>query len=201
MPEDYSAYFPKKYPVFNESGCVIPFGCGPLYPYDYQVGRTAIISLLASAKHKAYVTTPYLIIDHEFLNAISTASLRGVDVKVITPGIPDKKFVHSMTRLSYMTLLKNGVEIYEYTPGFMHAKQILIDNDAAFVGTINLDYRSLAHHFECGAIIANSPVVNEIQKDFDEILSASKRMTVESSSQNPFVRLVLSVFALFRTLL
>ena len=201
LPDDYSAYFPKKYPTFAETGGIIPFGCGPLEPYDYQVGRTAIISLLASAKQRIYITTPYIIIDHEFLNAISTASLRGVDVKVITPHVPDKKFIHAMTKSAYPTLLKNGVSVYEYTPGFMHAKQILVDDKAAFVGTINLDYRSLAHHFECGAVICNSPVIGEIQKDFDEVLAVSKKILPTTYKQSRLTRLALSAFAMFRTLL
>lgn len=199
--DDLSKFFPEKYPEFDEGGCVIPFGCGPLHPYDYQLGKSTILELIVSAKKSVYITTPYLIVDHELLYSIGVASMRGVDVRIITPHIPDKKFIHAMTKSSYLPLIKKGVKIYEYTPGFIHAKQILVDDKAALIGTINLDYRSLAHHFECGTILVNTTAISDIKKDFEEILSVSEQMTVENSGQNPLVRIILSMFALFRTLL
>lgn len=197
---EYEQYFKTDIPVFDESGCVIPFGCGPLAPYDDQVGRNVFLNLISRAQKSLYITTPYLIVDQAITNAIMAASRRGVDVRIITPGIPDKKIVYAMTRSSYMPLLNAGVRIFEYTPGFMHAKQILTDDKIAFVGTMNLDYRSLAHHFECGAVICGSPCINDIKTDFEEILNVSKEKTVETSKQNPVIRIILSILAVFRPL-
>jgi len=111
------------------------------------------------------------------LSALSLAARRGVDVRIITPGIPDKKLVYSVTRSYYNALAVNGVRIFEYTPGFCHAKMAVSDDTVATCGTINLDYRSLYHHFENGCFIAESHVVNEIKRDFEEMFSASNEVT------------------------
>ena len=111
------------------------------------------------------------------INALSLAARRGVDVRIITPGIPDKKLVYSVTRSYYNALAVNGVRIFEYTPGFCHAKMSVSDDTIATCGTINLDYRSLYHHFENGCFIAGSHVVEEVKRDFEEMFSVSNEVT------------------------
>ena len=110
--------------------------------------------------------TPYLITDHEMTTALCLAAKRGVDVRIITPGIPDKKTVYQLTRSHYPELLDNGVRIYEYTPGFVHAKCVVADDKIATVGTINFDYRSLYLHFECGTLHYKNQVVSQVRDDF-----------------------------------
>ena len=129
----------------QEVGFVQPYADSPLD--DEQVGENIYISLIEQAEKTVWFMTPYLILTDEMIHALGLAAKRGVDVRIITPGIPDKKLVYSVTRSYYHSLAKNGVRIFEYTPGFMHAKQCIVDEKAAVCGTINLDYRSLYHHF------------------------------------------------------
>ena len=156
MPEyrQYDLSFPAR-----NDGYVLPFGSGPSPMYSRRVGQTVIENMLNQAKDYVYMTTPYLIIDNELTQAIENAALRGVDVRIITPHIPDKKLVFGMTRSSYADLLKSGVRIYEYKPGFIHAKMYVCDDMTAMIGTINLDYRSLVHHFENGVWLYGTSTV------------------------------------------
>ena len=124
--------------------------------------------------------TPYLILTDEMIHALGLAAKRGVDVRMITPGIPDKKLVYSVTRSYYHSLTRSGVRIYEYTPGFMHAKQCIIDDKAAVCGTINLDYRSLYHHFECATYLYQVPCIREIEADFQATLAQCRAVTPET---------------------
>lgn len=123
-----------------------------------------------------YITTPYLICDHELLNALRIAAKKGVDVRLITPHIPDKKPVFWMTRSNYKVLLEDGVKIYEYTPGFIHAKSFVCDDKFAICGTINLDYRSLVHHFECGAWMHGADCIVDMKADFLETMEQSQEI-------------------------
>ncbi len=134
----------------NESGYVIPFGDGPHPLYQRRVGKSVIQNMLNSATEYMYMTTPYLIIDNDLCTSIENAALRGVNVRIIVPHIPDKKLVFGMTQSFYPRLMAAGVKIYEYEPGFIHAKSYVADDKTAMIGTINLDYRSLVHHFENG---------------------------------------------------
>src|SRR5690606_486877 len=111
------------------------------------------ITLMGKAQHYIYINTPYLILSNEMILALTAAAKRSVDVRIVTPYRGDRWFVHSMTRSSYQTLIESGVKIYEYSPGFMHAKSMVIDDVHAIVGTINMDYRSLYLHFECGVYL------------------------------------------------
>jgi len=119
------------------------------------------------------MTTPYLIIDNDLCTDIENAALRGVDVRIIVPHIPDKKIAFTMTRSYYHRLMSAGVKIYEYEPGFIHAKSYLVDDEYAMIGTINLDYRSLVHHFENGVWMYRCNVINDLKKDIDATFKKS----------------------------
>lgn len=151
-------------------GYILPYGENPLD--DEIVGENIYLNIINQAKKYVYIFTPYLIIDHEMLCAITLARKRGVDVRIVTPGIPDKKIVFSLTRSYYEPLIKDGVKIYEYTPGFLHSKVFVCDDKIATVGTLNLDYRSLYLHFECGIYIYQSKVIEDIKED---VLSTIKK--------------------------
>lgn len=131
--------------------------------------------------------TPYLIPDGEMLTALQFAAKRGIDVKIILPYIPDKKLVFAQTRSYYKELIKAGVNIYEYTPGFMHAKSIISDGLKGVVGTINIDYRSLYHHFECGLYIEGQSTVLDIEGDFNETLEKSHKVTLSDIRNHNFI--------------
>ncbi|MEJ6890800.1 phospholipase D-like domain-containing protein, partial [Bradyrhizobium diazoefficiens] len=140
----------------------IPYGSGPKPIFRAQVGKKVYQSLINQATESVYITTPYLIIDYDLTETIKNAAMRGVDVRIITPYIPDKKFIQLVTRGAYPDLLSAGVRIYEYSPGFIHSKQMLVDEDFAVVGTINLDYRSLVHHYENAVLLYKTPSIREI---------------------------------------
>ena len=137
-------------------GYVVPFWDGPAPIYRDTIGKNVYLNMMHNARDYLYITTPYLICDHELLSVLRIAAKKGVDVRLITPHIPDKKTVFLMTRSNYRALLRDGVKIYEYTPGFIHANNIICDDKFAVCGTINLDYRSLVHHFECGPLPAGT---------------------------------------------
>ena len=133
-------------------------------------------------KKYIYFTTPYLILSDEMTRELTGAAKRGVDVRIITPGIPDKKTIFQVTKSYYPQLLKHGVKIYEYTPGFMHEKQCICDGEIVVVGTINLDFRSLYLHFENGAFLYNCDAVKEMRKDFEHIFDESTEVTEKYKS-------------------
>ena len=144
---------------------------------DVHVGEDVYISMAESAQQYAWFITPYLIITDEMNHAFSLAARRGVDVRIITPGIPDKKIVYSLTRSYYNGLARNGVRIFEFTPGFCHAKMSIVDDIMATCGTINLDYRSLYHHFENGCLYAANDAVLDTKKDFVETFAQCNEVT------------------------
>ena len=156
-------------------GFVQPYADSPMD--DIHVGEDVYISMAESAQKYAWFITPYLIITDEMCHAFSLAARRGVDVRIITPGIPDKKIVYSVTRSYYNGLCRNGVRIFEYTPGFCHAKMSIADDLMATCGTINLDYRSLYHHFENGCLYADCDAVMETKKDFEETFAQCREIT------------------------
>lgn len=167
--EDYLPYIVSN--IKLESGYVMPYGDNPLD--SEAVGRTVYMNILNTAKDYVYIMTPYLILDDELLNTIKYTAKRGVEVKIIMPHIPDKKMVYYLGRSYYEELLKANVKIYEYEPGFVHGKMFISDDDKAVVGTINLDYRSLYLHFECGCYIYQNEVIRQIKNDFDKTLEDS----------------------------
>lgn len=169
---EFAPYFEKRISVEN-GGYVIPFGDGPGPMYKHRVAKTMIMNMLNQAEDYVYMMSPYLIIDNELCKAMENAALRGIDVRIITPHIPDKKIVFVMTRSYYKRLTAAGVKIYEFEPGFVHAKVYLSDDKYAIVGTINLDYRSLVHHFENGVWLYKHEVLEQIKNDLTDTMNKS----------------------------
>ncbi|TCT16060.1 cardiolipin synthase [Natranaerovirga pectinivora] len=180
----------------EDIGYVQPFSDSPFN--NEAIGENIYIELLSQAKRYVYIFTPYLIIDNEMKSALCMAAKRGVDVRIVTPGIPDKKIVFRLTRSNYLPLLKAGVKIYEYTPGFIHGKSYVCDDELGVVGTINMDYRSLYLHFECGTFLYKTPSIMDLKKDSLETIDKSKEIKVNNCKQGLFGSLfdaVLRVFA------
>jgi len=195
----YELYFNTKPKKYESKGYINFFGDGPTPVYTEAVGESNFINMIATAKKTFYVTTPYLICDYRLMMAFRDAALRGVDVRIVVPHIPDKRLVFSITRGSYKALRDAGVKIYEYTPGFVHAKMAVADGKLAFVGTINMDFRSLTHHYECGAVMYDCDCIKDICADFDEIFKVS--MYVDDSYKRSLgAKLVNALFAPFRAL-
>ena len=180
-----------------DDGIVVPYGDGPEEFYKDNVGKYVYLNMLSSAKKYVYITTPYLICDHEILNNLCVCAKKGVDVRIITPHVPDKKTIFLMTQSNYEILIKNGVKIYEYTPGFIHAKQFICDDIFATIGTINLDYRSLVHHFECGTWLYNANCIKDIKKDFLDTLKVSEHITESSAKLKGWKKLIIEVMKVF----
>ena len=170
----FDMYLNYDYPKFEDEGYVMPFGDGPGGIDDALIGEQNYINILNYAKKKVYISTPYLIPTYSLLDAIRNASLRGVEVNLILPGIPDKKLVYLIAKSHLPFLLEAGVNVYFYTPGFNHMKSALADDELAFVGTINFDFRSLVHHFECGTLLYKNPCIQDIKADFEEMVAASE---------------------------
>lgn len=191
------------YPIYEtpNSGYVIPFGDGPKPLYERRVGKSVIQNMLNTATKYVYITTPYLIIDNDLCVSIENAALRGIDVRIITPHIPDKKVVFQMTRSYYKRLMSAGVKIYEYEPGFIHAKTYLCDDKIAMIGTINLDYRSLVHHFENGVWLYNTDCIKDLKTDIEETLEKSIFVSEDMLKANIFVRFFRSLVRIFAPLL
>ena len=168
----------------DASGYVMPFCDCPLD--EYKAGEAVYMDILYRATDYVHIMTPYLILDGELINALTFAAQRGVDVKIILPGIPDKKVPYSLAKTHYKVLTDAGVEIFEYTPGFVHAKVFVSDDLRAIVGTINLDYRSLYHHFECATYMYKTDCVENIEKDFQSTLAACRKVTPESIKNEKF---------------
>lgn len=159
----------------KDNGYLQPFSDTPLD--DEAVGENVYLSAINGAKKYIYIYTPYLIPDYELNSALCIAAKKGVDVKIIVPGIPDKKIVYSMTKSYYRTLIDAGVEIYKYSSGFVHAKGFVCDDNICCVGTINLDFRSMCHHFECGCVVYNAPVIADMKKDILQTLAHCEKIT------------------------
>lgn len=182
-------------------GYVIPFGDGPATLYRDTTGKNVYLNMIHGAKDYLYITTPYLICDHELLSALRMAAKKGVDVRIITPHIPDKKTVFLMTRSNYKVLIEDGVKIYEYTPGFIHAKNFVCDDKLAVCGTINLDYRSLVHHFECGAWMYGTDCIGVMKADFLATVERSQEITMSGELLRGGQRLLAELMKVFSPLL
>lgn len=171
----------QQYPALPQSqaeGYVIPYGDCPL-DHD-KVGERVYMDILNRSQKYVHIMTPYLILDGEMETALCFAAERGVEVKLILPGIPDKKMPYALAKMHYEALLNSGVQIYEYTPGFVHAKVFVSDDKEAVVGTINLDYRSLYHHFECATWMYGVPCIGEIEEDFETTLLKCRKVTKDT---------------------
>lgn len=183
--EDYRKYLQKKETGVREEGFVIPYGDSPFD--EEQVGETVYMDILNRAKEYVHIMTPYLIIDQNMMFALCYAAKRGVDVKLILPHIPDKKFAFALAKSHYKELLSAGVRIYEYTPGFVHAKVFSSDGEKAVVGTINLDYRSLYLHFECAAFLYRVAEIARIEEDFQATLGKCQEVKPEELKKEPLL--------------
>jgi cardiolipin synthase len=204
-PVDYEAFHPpiSQFPKECQgkgNGFVQPYADNPLF--SEEVAENVYLNMIHRATKYIYITTPYLIVDNEMITALTLAAQSGIDVRIVTPGIPDKKAVFMMTRSFYEPLTKAGVKIYEYTPGFLHAKMMVADDTYAVVGSINLDFRSLYLHFECACFLYNSPVIQDIKEDILEAISVSQERTYEDCrALNAPYRLWLSLVRLYAPLL
>lgn len=169
-------------------GFVMPYGDSPM---DQEtVGEQVYMDILYTAKDYVHIMTPYLILSNEMITALTYAAKRGVDVKIIMPHIPDKWYAFVLAKTYYNELLDAGVKIYEYTPGFVHAKVFTSDDEKAVVGTINLDYRSLYLHFECAAFLYRNSEISKVEEDFQETLMKCQQvLPSDYKRQNPFNRL------------
>lgn len=165
----------------ENKGYVIPYGDSPM---DAELtGEMVYMDMLNTAKDYVYIMTPYLILDNEMLTALTFAARRGIDVRLILPGIPDKKYANLLAKSHYKALTEAGVRIYEYTPGFIHSKVFVSDDRKAVVGTINLDYRSLYLHFECAAYFYKSPVIGDILRDFRDTFPKCREISREDAAK------------------
>ena len=182
MPEvqagEQSEVQPVEQPKGNAKGYVVPYGDWPLD--DDKLGERVYMDILNRARRYVHIMTPYLILDGEMETALKFAAERGVEVALVLPGIPDKKMPYALAKTHYRSLLESGVKIYEYTPGFVHAKVFCCDGKEAVVGTINLDYRSLYHHFECATYLYGTDCIADIEADFQAMFPKCRQVTPET---------------------
>lgn len=200
-PEHYGRYLTKPAgKLRRELGFVMPYGDSP---FDHEdVGEEVYCHILNHAKKYVHIMTPYLILDSKMMDALCRAAKSGIDVKIIMPGIPDKKYAFALAKTYYKELIKAGVKIYEFTPGFVHAKIFVSDNDTATIGTINLDYRSLYLHFECGVWMYQSKAVWQVKADMEDTLEKCEEINIEFCQKRPAaIRTFLGVVRLFAPLL
>ncbi len=190
----FRQYLPKVLPNPDAQGFVQPYADNPMD--DAPVGEDVYISVAEYAKEYAWFVTPYLIITDEMEHALSLAAKRGVDVRIITPGIPDKKMVYGLTRSYYYNLVRGGVRIFEYTPGFCHCKMSVADDTLATCGTINMDYRSLYHHFENGCLYYGCDAVADTKADFEWMFDQSREVTEQYRDPAAHMRLWYAILRL-----
>ena len=189
QPEDYAKYLTEKQPGFSrKDGYIIPYGDSP---FDHEnVGEEVYFHILNHAKKYVHIMTPYLILDNEMIDALTRAAKGGIEVQIIMPHIPDKPYAFYLAKTYYEELIAGGVEIYEYTPGFVHAKVFTSDDDTATVGSINLDFRSLYLHFENGVFIYDNPEVQKVEEDFQNTLAKCHKVTMtEVRNRSTFVKI------------
>ena len=197
--EDYDKFRPHVHlnKLVQHDGYIQPYGDSPLD--EEVVGENVYLNLINNAKKYVYIFTPYLIIDNEMATALKIAAKSGVDIKIVTPYIPDKKFVHAVTKSYYESFIKDGIEIYEFTPGFMHAKTFVVDDEYGVVGSINLDFRSLYLHYECGVWLYKTESIKSMKDDYLETLKKCHKVTMEecknTSSIRKVLRLIIRMFA------
>ena len=197
--DDYLKYRPENFTneKYLSKGYVQPFDDSPLV--NEPIGETVYLNLINKAKKYIYINTPYLIIDNEMATALKIAAKSGIDVRIVTPHIPDKWFVHAVTRSYYHSFIKDNIKIYEYTPGFMHSKTFVVDDEYAVVGSINLDFRSLYLHFECGAWLYKTDSVLKVKEDFLDTLELCQQISLQDCENVKwpvkFGRLILRMFS------
>lgn len=186
--------------LYDTDGFVQPYGDSPLD--GEPVGKYTYINMISRAKDYVYISTPYLILDHEMVGIMKLAAKSGVDLRIVTPHIPDKWYAFWVTQSYYEVLIEAGVKIYEYLPGFMHSKAFVSDDVLATVGSINLDYRSLYFHFECGVWLYKTQSVKDVKDDFVQTFDRCKQITLEECKAiNPLKRIVRGFLRLFAPLM
>ncbi len=200
--ETLSKFHPDSFPQLEaaQTGFVQPFADSPLD--NELVGETVFFNLITRAKSHIYIMTPYLIISDKMITTLATAAKNGLDVRIITPGIPDKKTVFSVTRAHYGALAAAGVKIYEYTPGFLHSKVFCVDGEYAMVGTVNFDFRSLYLHFEDGIWMYKAQAVSQVEQDFLTTFPQCHHMTpAEINSVSALTRVYRAILRMFAPLM
>jgi len=195
--EDFSTYLRCDRIPETAPGYVLPYGDSPM---DHErVGEMVYLDIINRARKYVHIMTPYLILDSEMVTALTFAAKRGVDVAIILPHIPDKKYAFALAKTHYRELIEGGVRILEYTPGFVHAKTFVSDDTKAVVGSINLDYRSLYLHFECAAYLCDMPAVMDVEKDFRQTEAQCMAIRLEDLRKEKFyiraIGWLLKVFA------
>lgn len=201
LEPDYTRYSPAiaEEPA-EEAGYIQPLSDRP--GQNLQLLENTFIQIINDAKKYVYINTPYLILDNEISSMLCLAAKSGVDVRIALPHIPDKRTIFMMTRSFYAQLIAAGVKIYEYTPGFIHAKSVVSDDKVAYVGSCNMDYRSFYLHFECGAVLYDCPCIEEIKTDYLETLTLCEEISLKKArGANIFVRLARSILRIFAPLL
>ena len=189
--DDFSPYMPTLVPKCKaDDGYIQSFGDSPLD--EFTVAENVYISIVNSARKYVWISTPYLILDSSMVNALILASRSGVDVRIITPSIPDKKSVYAHTRANYRRLLANGIRIFEYVPGFIHSKMFVVDDNTAIVGTANMDFRSFFLHFESGTVFYGGKVVDDVRSDFNDTFDLCKEITYKEFEARPWGQKVLA---------
>ncbi len=182
----------------NENLRIQPYDDSPLD--GVSVSEGVYVDIINRAARYVYIFTPYLVLDDSLRFALCRAAARGVDVRIVTPGKPDKKIAYRLTRANYKILMDAGVKIYEYTPGFLHSKCMVSDDECAVVGTVNFDYRSLYHHFENAVYLANCPAVLSVKRDAEETFAGSKECSLQYPKRNVFGRMIDALLRVFETL-
>lgn len=199
---DYEKYTPDTHGnlPFENDGYVLPYEDSPV---DREMQAEMVyMNIINKACRYLYIATPYLIIDNELMTALSLAAKKGVDVRIVTPRQYDKWYVHFCTQANYYELIRAGVKIYEYTPGFIHAKTFVSDDETATIGTVNLDFRSLYLHFECGTLLYKTKAVMQLKADYIKMLEECELITEEfCNNTNIFKRIFRGVFKVFSPLL
>lgn len=199
QPEDYGRYRSPDTDTVQD-GYFIPYGVSPFG--EERIGKRVYLDILNTARKYVHIMTPYLILDYETMMALVYAAKRGVEVMIIMPHIPDKKPIFALAKTYYNELLNAGISIYEYTPGFVHAKIFVSDDEKAVIGTVNLDYRSLYHHFECGVMLYQSSEVAVVEADYQDTLAKCQAVTGEDYiRQNILKRATGRILRMFAPLL
>lgn len=198
--DDFEKYLHQDYPTFDCDGMIIPYGDDASNKRD--IAENVYIHIISTAKKYLYITTPYMVIDNQLMDALIFAANRGVDVKVIVPSVPDHMITFYIGKTFLKTLVQEGVQVYLYQKGFIHAKTFISDDIVSTVGSVNLDYRSLFHHFECGAVLYNCPITTEIKQDFTETLQDCTKMTLADYKKIPvFYRMIARILRIFAPLM
>ncbi len=197
--EDYNAYLPSPHFAAVSDGWIQPYTDSPMDREN--VSEQVYLHAIERTQHTLYITTPYLMVGDELMAALKYAAKSGVDVRIITPGKPDKPLVHFTTRSYYRELLSAGIKVYEFADGFMHAKTFISDSDLAIVGTVNMDFRSLYLHFECGTCFYKTSSIADIEADFHQTLAQCRQITEEECRPNLFIKILQDICRIFAPLM